>query len=204
MSDYKRRNQIRTILMDFKANDKADALREFNKLTIIASDNKLNVSSSLIPKYLSNRNKAEVSEMISMLDDLPILKKQTSNRIVLPFLNNSRSRPELWDKKPIQGNYNDTSLDLDVFMGAGTTNAQANLGVQLLEIVLQPSVKEKLQKKHQALQQKKKRKLHQVKKINISVEGNLRSNLREVDANQIIPKGRFDSFLSDGIQRSLR
>jgi hypothetical protein len=204
MSDYKRRNQIRTIQMDLKANDKVDALREFNKLTIIASDKKLNVSSSLIPKYLSNRNKAEVSEMISMLDDLPILKKQTSNRIVLPFLNNSRSRAELWDKKPTQGNYNDTSLDLDVFMGAGTTNAQANLGVQYLEIVLQPSVKEKLQKKHEALQQQKKRKLQLVKKINISVEGNLRSNLREVDSNQIIPKGRFDSLLSDGIQRSLR
>jgi hypothetical protein len=110
----------------------------------------------------------------------------------------------LWDKKPTQGNYNDTSLDLDVFMGAGTTNAQANLGVQYLEIVLQPSVKEKLQKKHEALQQQKKRKLQLVKKINISVEGNLRSNLREVDSNQIIPKGRFDSLLSDGIQRSLR
>lgn len=170
MGDFTGRNNKRSILLNLKAADKVEALKEFNKLSIMVAERGRKSKDSLLPIILSHRHKTEGSHMISLLDESPRLKD--SKELLLPLIENSSSRHSIWEKSTFKANYIDASIDFDDD-ASGTSRNKNTLGKQYLGLILMNSVREKLRAKHEAIERQKKKKFKPVKRFTLSVEGTI-------------------------------
>lgn len=168
MGDYTGRNQKRSILLNLQAAQKVDALKEFSKLTILVSDRKRSARDRVLPSIFSHREKTEGNEMINLLDESPRLKGFSN--LILPLLEFSSSRPDVWKQPTTAGFLLDTSLDLED-EGSTTSKNQNKLIKQYVGLILESSVREKIRQKHELIERQKKKKLQPIKRFNLSVEG---------------------------------
>lgn len=168
MGDYTGRNHKRAILLNLKAAEKVEALKEFNKLSIMTGDRTKRSKDTLLPTIFSTRHRTEGSEMISLLDDSP--KHEETKVELYKILESSISRQSLWEKGTLRSSVIDPSFDIDD--DKSTTNRKQNaLAKKYLGSILMDSVRDKLRKKHEAIEKSKLRRFKPVKRFNLSVEG---------------------------------
>ena len=167
MSDNTGRNNKRSILHNLQSSQRVSALKEFNKLTIIATDNRRDSKMQLLPEIQSHRERIEGRDMISLLDDTPRIK--ITPHLMLPLLDQSSSRTDIGDKKYRVAHF-DSSIDFDDG-GSQTGKSERKIIKQLLGLILENSIRDQIKNKHEIIEKQSSRKLNPIKKFNLSVEG---------------------------------